>query len=286
MTLGTNPTIQAADSNANPFNIALSGTLGGTGGFTKTGGGVLTLSAADSYTGATAVSAGTMIVSGSLTGTTGVSVASTGKLEVDGLLNNSISATVSGQLSGTGSIGGAAVTAGTLAPGLTAANSSTAVGTLTASSGVSLASNSTFSIRIGLTNGAASNSTTGLGGDTDQLFMNGGTFSLADTTTTLSIASGADTLLDTLYVIVNGGAGGTGASGDVFVNAPTSGGSFQSNGATYEIFYATDAANDGNPGNDIAIEELAAVPEPGTWASLLGGIGMLIAWQRTRRRRD
>jgi autotransporter-associated beta strand protein len=33
-------------------------------------------------------------------------------------------------------------------------------------------------------------------------------------------------------------------------------------------------------------EIVAAIPEPGTWASLIGGLGMLLVWQRSRSRRQ
>ena len=36
-------------------------------------------------------------------------------------------------------------------------------------------------------------------------------------------------------------------------------------------------------GTDIALEYDAVIPEPGTWAMFLGGMGMLVVWQRSRR---
>jgi autotransporter-associated beta strand protein len=279
-------TLQAADSNGNANNITLSGVLSGTGGLAVSGTGFVTLTAANTYTGSTTVNTGgRLIVSGSLSATAAATVASGGRLEVDGLLNNSITAVVNGRLSGTGVVGGAAIN-GTLAPGLTEADKSSAVGTLTAKGAISLASTATLNIRVGLTTGAASNPTTGLGGDVDQLFMNGGTFSLDDSS--LQIFSNPAELgaaPDSLYVIINGGASATGTGTDVFAGIPASGDSITaSNGNVFEVFYGVTAGSTTTPGSDIDVE-FVAVPEPGAWTSLVGGIGMLIVWQRTRRRR-
>ncbi len=61
-TLNGTTTIKAADAADAPFDIAISGVLGGTGGFNKTGGGKLTLSGINTYSGNTTVSAGTLEV--------------------------------------------------------------------------------------------------------------------------------------------------------------------------------------------------------------------------------
>lgn len=62
-TLNGTTIIKAADAADAPFDIAISGVLGGTGGFAKTGGGKLTLSGINTYSGNTTVSAGTLEVS-------------------------------------------------------------------------------------------------------------------------------------------------------------------------------------------------------------------------------
>ncbi|HEX8685449.1 MAG TPA: HYR domain-containing protein, partial [Pyrinomonadaceae bacterium] len=66
LALTNNVIIKAADAANLPQGITLSGVLSGTGGFTKTGAGVLTLAGANTYTGATTVNAGTLRVNGSV----------------------------------------------------------------------------------------------------------------------------------------------------------------------------------------------------------------------------
>lgn len=64
----TGLTIKAADASNVARNIALTGNLTGTGGFTKTGDGIVSLGGTNDYLGATTVSAGTLLVNGSHTG--------------------------------------------------------------------------------------------------------------------------------------------------------------------------------------------------------------------------
>ena len=62
-TTNGNLTVQAADVNAMPWNITLSGGLTGTGGMLKTGGGILALSGTNNYSGPTTVANGQLTVS-------------------------------------------------------------------------------------------------------------------------------------------------------------------------------------------------------------------------------
>jgi len=280
-------TFQAADASSVAHNITLNGALTGTGGLKATGGGVLALTALSSYGGTTTVnSGGTLIVSGTLSGTS--SVANNGNLEVDGAVNGAatVALTTGAILSGTGSVGTITTAGGTVAPGLSSV-SPVAAGTLTASGSVTLDPTSTFSIRLGVQSEA----------DSDALAV-GGTITLDDASLLVNVGPTVnDPLLadiGDLYVIINGGAGGTGGSGlggitDVFGNVDASGAipTLTENGYVFDVLYGVTPTGGNNyttGGNDVALQ-LVAVPEPGTWASLLGGLGTLIVWQRSRRRR-
>jgi len=70
-TLNGNITFQTADSGGSPWSIGLSGALTGPGGFYKTGGGTLTLSGANNYSGSTVVSNGTLKIVPALSPTNG-----------------------------------------------------------------------------------------------------------------------------------------------------------------------------------------------------------------------
>jgi autotransporter-associated beta strand protein len=257
--------------------------LNGGNGLTKSTSGAVTLGGANIYSGATNVSAGALIVSGSLTGTTSVSVANLASLEVDGSLNKAAAITVNGTLQGTGNVGAVSVTnGGTLAPGY--AVGSTTSGTLTANGAVTLNGSSTFSIRLGLSSA---------GTDSDQLMANGGVGSVslngANLQLTLNTANvnPPTSPLPTFYDIIVGGAESTGGT-NVFnsVNGQSLAGSntfTYGAGWQFTIEYAATATG-GTGGNEVVLE-MTAIPEPGTWAMLFSGVGMLIVWQHGRRRR-
>jgi hypothetical protein len=265
---------------ASGSNITLSGALTGVGaGLNAKGTGILTLSGDDTYTGVTAVTGtgGRLIISGSVVGTAAVTVAPGANLEVDGLLTSTAAAAISGRLSGIGSFDGATIaSSGTIAAGFS--TGSTSAGTLNSTGNVAFSSTlGTLSIRLGVTTGAS--------GDNDQLSLtNGATLTLNDTTLRLSLGAAEATAgFDSLYVIVNGGAGATGSGTDVFGNAPLSGDSITVNGQVFDVFYAVSATNPSAVGNDIDVE-LVSVPEPGAWAEIVAGVLVLCIWQRSRRR--
>jgi autotransporter-associated beta strand protein len=261
---------------ANSTSLAINGS----GNVTVSGPGSQTLATSSGYTGTTTVSAGgTLIVTGGLSATSGVTAS--GAVEADAVINSSVNLT-GGTLSGNGgSVGTVTSTAGKITPGDTIG--STAAGTLSATN-VSLDSNSTFSIRVGVQTET----------DFDALNVSGtislgGASLLVNDGPSVNDSSLAD--IGDLYVIINGGAGATGSGSDIFGNLNTSGSvpTYTTNsGLTFDVLYAVTPTSETTfttGGNDVALQ-LVSVPEPGTWASLIGGLGMLLVWQRSRRRRS
>jgi len=96
--------------------------------------------------------------------------------------------------------------------------------------------------------------------------------------------------VDTFYNIILDSAG---TLSGTFSNASTVtavGGTevaqLSTGGYNFNVIYNSDGSLDTTAGNDVTVEFLGAVPEPGTWAMLLSGAGMLVVWQRGRRRRS
>jgi autotransporter-associated beta strand protein len=251
------------------------GISGATGGsLIKVGTGTQTLSGTSTYTGSTTVSGGTLLVTGTLSATTAVSANTGGLLEVDGSVNNAVTIEANGSgVQGNGTIGGAALVSGTLSPGLDSALGTPAAGTLTADGDVSLDSASTFSIRLGVQTYT----------DSDQLLIsNGGQLTLNDTPLQLTIGSALASYggsVGNLYTIVDGGytSGDFSYDGTTILDDQT----ITDGGDTFTVLYGADG-NGGTAGNVELQLTAASVPEPGTWASLLGGLVMLVAWQRRR----
>jgi autotransporter-associated beta strand protein len=241
---------------------------------TKLGTGTWTLTGANTYTGATTVSGGKLIVSGGLTGSV-ATVAAAGVLEVDGSVAHS-PVLNGGILQGIGTVPVFSTTSGddsTVAPGLTVG--STAAGQLTASGNVTLNTGDTFSLRLGV---AAST-------DSDSLNIGANTLTLNNATLALNVGSLVSSATpDQLYDIVVGTSGDNTAGEFDFDGSPlATGASFTTNGYTFEIFYNVSGSNVGTAGNEDVLE-LVSVPEPGTWALVLGGLGILVTWQRRTRR--
>ncbi|QPF87188.1 autotransporter domain-containing protein [Bradyrhizobium genosp. L] len=151
--LGAN-TLAVGGSN---LSTNFSGIISGSGGLSKAGGGTLTLTGINTYTGSTAVNGGTLEVDGSIAASSNVTVNS------------------GATLSGTGIVDPAATTimnGGTLAPG----NVSNPTGTLTVTSNLALQSGAIYLVQVTPALAASSNvsGTATLGGATvNAAFANG-----------------------------------------------------------------------------------------------------------------
>ena len=135
---GTSFIFQSADLLGAAHNIALNGTLSGTGNLVKTGGGTLTLSGTNTYTGTTTIGDGLLLVTNmarSATGAGAITVQSGGTLGGNGIVASAVTVN----------------SGGALAPG-------NPLGILTVSNSLMLAVGSTTFMQVGhspLTNNAA-----------------------------------------------------------------------------------------------------------------------------------
>src|SRR5262245_53148582 len=110
-----NLAIKAADVANVSRNIMLGGPLSGAGGFTKTGGGRLTLAAANTFTGAVAVNGGALDVDGSVGAGADLTINSGGVLTGDGTIGRAVVLNSNGAIMPGGTAPGSALTVDSLA---------------------------------------------------------------------------------------------------------------------------------------------------------------------------
>ncbi len=169
-----------ATINTSIYSVTLSGALSGSGGFRKSGAGTLTLSAANSYTGNTTISAGTLEFSGGIASNVASTINVQGGTAVfkttnisNANLNVQTSTGATFQVaSGTHTVGAISGTGTTkVAAGQLTASSGIAQGTLSVSYGAKVVTASTDALNMNLT-------TLDLGSGTSSLgtidFRNGG----------------------------------------------------------------------------------------------------------------
>ncbi|MEJ0000340.1 MAG: autotransporter-associated beta strand repeat-containing protein [Verrucomicrobiota bacterium] len=293
----TTPAAVALTVGVNGADTVYSGVLSGAGSLTKLGSGTLTLSgsAGNSYSGSTSVVSGGLILSNSTNSATG-----SGALSVGG------GATLGGAgiYSGAGfAIGGTSTTPSGRAhvlAGLTSSGSTATTGSLTLlGSGASSISKADLTFNLSVANpgdgtqlnvgataitfGADVQSTVlslnlvgaGAIGDGSQYVLIAGTGRTTMGALTTGQYAGLSTFVNSLGQdqILDSGNGGSGnlvlalAAG-----VPTD---WYANGSYLFI-------NNSGGVDDIEVE---VVPEPGTWAMMLGGLGLLLFWQRRHRQR-
>jgi len=255
------------------YSTAIANSPVGSLGLTKLGTNSLTLSASNSYTGATTVKAGTLIVTGSISGST-VTV------------GDSLNPTTSAMLAGTGSVGNVILGAGAGNTGAivepNGGVSETVVGSgTTLNTGaftIAASSGATLALQVGrLTSGTTYASD---GSDhivtTGSVSLNGNlAFSLQGTYT--------PTVNDLLFLIIDGGGTAVGGQFATVNGATLTNSTFVYNNFQWEIFYTATAAGALTGGNDVVVEGLGAVPEPGTWGMIFGGFGLLLGVQKLRK---
>jgi autotransporter-associated beta strand protein len=244
---------------------------------TKSGSGVFELTNANTYTGGTTVSGGTLLVSnttGSALGSGGVLVNTGATLGGSGII--ATTGTATNTINGNLQVGiGGSDTMSTM--------------TLTATGTTSFANaNLSFNLDTASTN---SNSLA-VGATHDVLFSN--------VTLTLNlqgsnlIAYGTEYTLFTGLTLAGGGLDNSGFGGDLaFSNDPTQMANALKGytidftgfpaGTGYSPSYLILTPNGTSNGYNI---DVVVVPEPGTWALMLGGLALLVIYQRARRSKD
>lgn len=225
---------------------------------TKFGTGILTVEGASTYEGATTVEAGTMLVNN--TNTSSLMTVKTGAT-----------------LGGKGTVKTVLVENG----GTVTAGNINTVSTLKTGD-FTLAG--TYAAKLGKAAGRSGQQ--GLAGtDYDQVSATGSiTLSGADLKLTLQTGMEEN---DLYFIVKNGGTGavaGTFATLNGTVTDLSQGAIFDVNGRSFQISYTADSTtNSFTGGKDIALL-VVAVPEPGTWGMVLGGLGVVIILSRAQRR--
>jgi len=279
--VGAGLVLEANGGSAHPNDLGGGGTIDPTSAFRYTGGATAAAPAtltSNRPVGAIEVgsgtSAGALRLAGSFTAAGAVTVNNLGSLDLSTqTLTASIGATLEaggtlrgGNESTAGTLDGALVSSGTLAPGTVPAASGTTIGTITISGLLNSNEGSRLSLEI----------------------VSGSSFDkITAGSVTLDGAVQLELTLGASYVHVEGtkfqilentGSNAIGGTTGLFTwsgseGVLTEGEQFSVAGNVFEISYV------GGSGNDVV---LTAVPEPSAWLALVSGAGMLVSWRRFR----
>ncbi len=277
---------------------------GGTGtiALTHIGSGTTTLSGANTYTGGTTDSSGALLI----TNTTG-SALGTGTLTVaqGATFGGSGSATGLAAIAiGSGGSGTAQVQVGA---GGASLNTNLTLGT----SGAATITFSNLAFNLSTTSGGSGAATPGTGVGTtsnsgNEMVIGKTALTLTSSDTlTLNLVGGTIIPTDTPFILI-AGSGGTGLgtlADSQYANSVNDGistftnsqGQLQITGLTLTFtgqppswysnsyLFLVDTGSGANNIDDIDVE---VVPEPGTWAMMLGGLAALVFWQRRKGKQD
>lgn len=254
---------QAYSVDTNGQNVTWGTALTSSGGsLAKAGSGTLTLSAASTYTGSTAINAGTLLLSGagSISNSSVINVASGARFDVSGVTGGNYTIASGQTLNGKGTVVGDTTIAGNLAPG-------NSPGLLTFTAALTLSGTATMEI-----NNAATpvRGTDYDGADVGGLLTYGGALNL---TMTSLITAGTYDLFD--FGSVTGNFSSVAFAGGIYA------GTFTYNSGN-DTWNATDTNGSGQSFSySLATGDLNVVPEPSTYALL--GMGLVIVLTSRRR---
>jgi len=221
---------------------------GDTGSLVKTGAGTLDLQGANTYTGSTTISAGTLLINGS--STSAVAVNNTGTLGGSGTISQTVTVNQGGVLApGSGGLSGRTLNTGNLSFAATDATLALAI----SGSGA---------------------------GDYSQLNVTGGVSLDGNGVIELTLQSFTPEAGDIFFVIRNDGSD---LISGTFLGL-AQGSTFEAAGQLWQISYQADfATGQFTGGNDLALmAAVAAVPEPQTWL-LLGSSALALCLYRRRK---
>jgi hypothetical protein len=190
-----------------------------------------------------------------------------------GLIDTAGTTTINagGKLTGNGTVGALAVS-GTFAPGVAGPSGSGGVVTVDAAS--SFATGAAFNLQI---------SGTGAG-QYGQLAAGGQTVTLSGSTQlTLTLGSGYTPNGGDIITLISNPSNAVAQNFYSGSTLLTDGTQFFAAGYEWQINYEGAPGADGGNINDVYLT--SAIPEPGTWATLASGLGMLLLLQRNRRRK-